>query len=111
MEKNQFQELLKAVQNGEEDVSFIKATLRELLKTEFTEIKERKFKVIIKDLGRAYAETSSRNGIAYILIDPKSYPNLKSILRHELLHLELDGLDDKSPIFKAIARKLSLIHI
>ncbi len=106
MEENQFQELLKAVHSGEEvDVIFIKATLKELLNTEFTEIKENKFKVKLTDLGRAYAEISSRNGMAFISIDPKSYPCLKSILRHELLYLELGGLADEDPILKAEARK------
>ena len=104
MEENQFQELLKVVQSDEGEISFVKATLTELLKTEFTEIKENKFKVRIKDLGRDYAEVVSRNGIAYVSIDPKSYPSLKSILRHELLHLEL-GLTDEDPGFKAEARR------
>lgn len=97
--------ILKKALSGEEDVSFVKAILKELVKTEFTEIKENKFKVKITDLGRAYAESSSRNGIAYISIDPKSYPSLRSILRHELLHLELGGLVDEDPRFKREARK------
>jgi len=106
MEDNQFQELLKAVQNGEEDVSFIKATLSELLRTEFADIKEHKFKVTIKDLGHTtYAESMVLNGKAFLFIDPKSYPKLKEILRHELLHIELGGLGDESPIFKAEARR------
>ncbi len=106
MEENQFQELLEAVQSSREvDTSFIEATLKELVNTEFREIKARKIKVKIKDLGRAYAKAFSHDGIAYIYIDPKSYRSLKEILRHELLHIELGGLSDEDPIFKAEARR------
>lgn len=106
MKEGQFQELLKSIQGDEGEASFIKATLGELLNGEFEGIADKKFKVTIKELdSQTLAESMTLGEVALLTIDPRCYPNLKEILRHELLHVELGGLKDHEPRFKYEARK------
>ena len=114
MEEKQFRELLRIVKD--EDVwtarkREVEAVLRELLAGEFKEIKERKFKVVLKRLD-GIASTFSNDGTAYISINSdywEKHPTfgetgLRSVLAHELLHA-LSGLRDEDPRFKVEARQ------
>lgn len=119
MRTDQFRQLLKAVQG--EDVSDVrgdevKEILEELLQGEFRDdIEETKFKISVNEepRERALAEIKVKNGKVHLWINPKNWekdPNfakgggLRSLLRHELLHIALNDTDDSS-FFKMVARQ------
>ena len=116
MEENQFQQLLKAVNN--EDIwhfrmSAVKEILTELLEGEFKDkIEERKFKIILKELkDRSLAKIHSKDGQVYLFINLENWEknanfskSLRGILRHELLHLET-GQSDQDLDFRIEAKR------
>lgn len=113
MEEKQFQELFLAVRHKDiRDawVADIKKVLKELLKGEFKDrIKETEWKIILErpKRGDYRAAISSHKGKVYLWINPKNWETnpdfsngtLKMVLRHELLHVELDMADDEDSRF------------
>jgi len=112
MDNEDFNKLLLAVRYKDLDDAWgadVKHVLEELLRGEFSDrIEETKFKISIKRLkSGARASVNSINGKVYLFINPKNWESnpdfsnklLKMVLRHELLHVELDMADDKDPRF------------
>ena len=118
MKDNQFRELLKIVQGKDVyDVHAdeVKEILGELWVGEFKEIEEKKISIDLrKRLGdRSLADVKVKDGKVIIWINPKNWENnpnftkggaLRSLLRHELLHVAINDTDD-SPFFKMVARQ------
>lgn len=110
MDKRNFESFMSAVKakslteiRGAEVVR----VLKELLSGEFAEVKERKFKVILKKpSGGGLASVNKVDGKVLLWIDPAFHEqSLRPLLRHELLHVLTGFLDDGDPAFKAQARK------
>jgi len=119
MRDNQFQELLKAVQG--KDVSDVrgdevKKIVKELLQGEFRDdIEETKITIDLRKrpADHSLADVKVKDGKVIIWINSKNWENnpdfakggsLRSLLRHELLHVALNDTDD-SPFFKTVARQ------
>lgn len=90
----------------------IERVLKELLAGEFAEVKETKFKVMLKKpSGGGLASINKVEDQVYIWVDPENWKHsfskeiIRSLMRHELLHLELGLMDDADPRFKQAARE------
>jgi len=112
MDNKQFSQLFLAVRN--KDVSDVwgadvKRILKELLEGEFEDrIEETKFRINLKaPKGGGRASVSLIKGKVYLCVNPENWENnpdfsngpLKAVMRHELLHVELDMAGNKDPRF------------
>jgi len=118
MQDNHFRELLKTVQGKDisDDGDDVKEILEELLQGEFRDdIKHTRFSITVKEKPGegSLAEIKVKNGKVHLWVNPKNWENspnfakggtLRSLLRHELLHVALNETDD-SPFFKMVARQ------
>ncbi|MGB7296815.1 MAG: hypothetical protein WBC70_14615 [Candidatus Aminicenantales bacterium] len=119
MENKRFEELLIAVK-GQDQAEIRRAdivrVLKELLRGEFAGVKETRFRIMLKrpETGGCGA-VNKVDGIVNLWIDPENWKrdprfseeSLKSLISHELLHLEL-RLDDDSPLFKIEAKRRNI---
>jgi hypothetical protein len=123
MDGEKFYELFVAMR-GEDDPwpdreRRIKETLRELLEGEFIGIEARRFQVRFREIPKhgivfrnAHVITGdpviiyfdNRYFTRYPEIDRGDIRDLKEVLRHELLHVELD-MNDADPVFRLEAKR------
>ena len=116
MDKRNFESFMSAVKG--KDLAEIRGAeveriLRELLTNEFSEVKETKFKVMLRkpETGGCGA-VNKVDGRVCLWINPENWErdpdfskeSLKSLISHELLHVET-GLDDDDPLFRLVAKK------
>ena len=117
MDERDFEKLMIAARGkdlAEIRAAEVKRVLEELLTGEFAEVRETKFKVVLKaPSSGALAAISKVDDQVYLWVNPKNWERnprfsegaLLAVLKHEILHCELGFLDDTDARFKEAARK------
>jgi len=114
-DKNKHFKKLMAFLHGDEDadprIDEVKGLLKELINGEFSgEISQHKISIVFFENSRTFSDVRAKGDRIILRLNANNWNEdgesvaLKSILRHELLHIST-GLDDDDPKFKAEARK------
>lgn len=120
MNQNDFNMLLMLVQGkdiGDALGADVKEILGKLLNGEFRNIEVKKVTIRFKKpKGGGRAAIYSKDGKIYLWVNPENWETnpdfsnecLEMVLRHELLHVELDGTSCKDERFVKEARKRNI---